>query len=107
MRRAVHASVLRGRSCGHLRENTERENLFDDPQGFHIALDTEIRKLIRRETFLVETAEAGLVAEERAILDARAAREQFPDRAMQPDEHSTALTQQRDIVRLGGGAAAE
>src|SRR5271169_4338558 len=107
MWQAARAGISWSSSCSHLGENPQRENLFDDPQGFHIALDTVICKLIRREPFLIETAETGLVAEERAVLDPRAAREQFINRAVKPDKHSAALSQQRDIFGLSRCASAE
>src|SRR5580693_7754240 len=95
------------RSCSHLRENSQRDDLLDDAQRLDIGLHTVIRNLVGRQAFLIERAKTGFVAEERTVLNVGDALEQFVDGALQPNENGASLTQQREILRLRSGTTAE
>src|SRR5580700_396585 len=95
------------RSCSHLRENSQRDDLLDDAQRLDIGLHTVIRNLVGRQAFLIERAKTGFVAEERTVLNVGDALEQFLDGALQPNEDGASLTQQHEILRLRSGTAAE
>src|SRR6202167_193023 len=90
------------RSCSHLRENSQRDDLLDDAQGLDIGLHTVIRNLVVRQAFLIESAKTGFVEEERTGLDISDAVEQFLDGALQPNENGAGLTQQRELFLLSG-----
>src|ERR1700683_3431143 len=92
------------RSCSHLRENSQRDDLLDDAQRLDIRLHTVIRNLVGRQALLVEIAKTRLVAEEWAVLNMGDASEQFLDRALQPNQHGADLAQQHQVLRLRGGA---
>src|ERR1700746_3464911 len=94
-------------SCGHLRKDAEREDLFDDAQGLDVGFDTVVGKLVVGQALVVELAEAGLIAKKRAIGDVRAPGEKFFNGTVKPNEGGTAVAEEGYVVWLRGGAAAE
>ena len=98
---------MRSLSRGHLGENAEREDFFDDAQGLDVCFDAVIGKFVGRQAIGIELAKTGFVAKERAIGDVSAAREEFFDGAVKPDECSGIFAEESDIIGLRGGAAAE
>src|SRR5271169_5602224 len=94
-------------SCVHLRKNSQRDDLFDHAQGLEIRLHMVVRDFVRGKAFLVKVSKTGFIAEERTVLNVSDAPQQFLDGALQPHQDRSGMAQQRKILRLGGGSAAQ
>jgi len=83
------------------------ENFCDHLRGFGGAVDAIVRELIGRQPLLVECAETGFVAKERAAGHGHAAGKKNLERGIQPEDGSAGSAEELGAAGLRVSAAAE
>ena len=96
------------RSCGHLRENSQRHESVRPRAAARYCCPRDSRRFVSRASAprrdwrkLASSRKSG------RSVNMGAAQQQFLDGALEPDQRGAAFAQQREIVRLGDRASAE